>query len=238
MKIKTSNKIILIAGALPILSVIFLLADLRIDLRDEGNSEEPSAGASDLVVRTLSLEGFSEISVKGVWKINLIQGDNFLVNVSATESVMREINIEKNNTGLALDSGTKYEHSSDAKLTTANITLPTVSGIDIQGTTTLTLSDLDIDSISIRSLGFTNISGDKCMIQDLEFKSTGLSRMDLSKIPVTNAYLQCEGVYAIGILMNGGKLSGIINGWGSFDYQGDVRVNELLVNNVQANAVH
>lgn len=235
---KTSNKIILIAGALPVLSVILLLANLRMDLSREGNSKVSSSGASDLIARTLSLEGFSEISVKGVWKINLTQGDNFLVNVSATESVMREINIEKNKNRLVLDSGTKYEHSIEAKHTTANITIPTVSGIDINGTTTLTLSGLDIDSISIRSLGFTNISGDECIIQDLDFRNTGLSRMDLSNIPVTNAYLDCQGIYAIGILMNGGKLSGIINGLGTFDCQGDVSENELLVNDAQDYMVH
>lgn len=230
MKIKLSNKILLTAGAVPVLFIIVMFFALRFFPWGDVNSLEPLSGTSGMITRTFALEGFSEISIKGVWKVNLIQGDSFLVNISARGSDMDKIIAEREGNRLVLDLETDFKRSGGSRSITAAITLPSVSSIDMDGVTTVNLSGLEIDSVSIRSEGVANLSGDKGMIRDLAFKGNGVTRIQLSAVPITNADLQCEGVYAIGILMNGGKLSGIINGMGTFDYQGDVSANELMIN--------
>jgi hypothetical protein len=237
MKIKTSNKILLIAGAVPILFIILLLITMRIIPSGGGTSQASSSGAADMTTRTLPLKGFSEISTKGNWIINLVQGDNFLVNISAPESVINEIKAENNGTKLVLDSE-KFKDSKDVMPIKADITLPAVSIIDTAGKTAINLSSLNIDSISIRSDGPTNITGDKGMIRDLKLNGTGLLRMDLSSVPVTNADLECQGVYMIKLLMNGGRLSGNLEGMGTFNYAGKVSVNEIRKNGDQSKVVH
>lgn len=238
MKIKTSNKILLIAGSIPILFIILMFCSLKFISWGGGSPQASNSSSSDLIKRTLPLEGFSEISLKGVWKVNLFQGDSFIVNISAPESAMNEIKAEKNGNELVLDSGTKPKGSGGNRRITAEITLPAVSRIDMEGVTSINLSDMQIESILIRSEGVANISGDKGMIRDLEFYGNGVTRMDLSAVPVTNASLKCPGVYTIKLLMNGGRLSGSLDGVGTFKYVGIAGVNELRVNGPQNKVVH
>jgi hypothetical protein len=238
IKMKTSNKILLIAGVAPILSVILLMAAIKIIPGGDASSQASPSGEPGMVSRTLPLEGFSEISTNGAWKVNLIQGDSFLVHISASESVMNEIKVEKNGNKLVLDAGTKFNRSSNAKHTTADITLPAVSRIDTEGMANINLSGLNIDSLTIHSEGVAKISGDKGMIRDLEFNGNGALMMDLSTIAITNADLKFQGAYMIGLLMNGGRLSGSLEGMGFCNYEGNISVNEILVNGSPNKVVH
>ena len=235
---KTSNKFLLIAGSVPILFIILMLATLKFYPWAEANSQAVLSDTSDLVTRTLPLEGFSEISTNGAWKVNLSQGDSFLVNISAPEPDINNIKAQINGDRLILDdSDTKFKRTARSKSITADITLPTVSGIDMEGVTTVKLG-MDIDSVLIRSEGVANISGDKGMIRNLQFIGNGITMLELSAIPVTNADLKCQGIYTIALLMNGGKLSGSIEGLGTFDYDGGVSVNEIIVNNNRNKIIH
>lgn len=238
MKIKTSNKILLIAGSIPIIFIILMLSALKFIPLGEGSSRASTPASSGLVTRTLPLEGFSEISLKGVWKVNLFQGNGFAVKISASEPAMKEVKAEKYENELVLDSGIKPRGSSGNRRITADITLPVVSRIDIEGVAGINLFEMDIDTISIRSEGVADISGDKGMIRDLQFYGHGVTRMDLSAVPVTNASLNCPGVYTIKLFMNGGRLSGNLDGVGTFKYEGIAGVNELRVNGPQNKVVN
>ena len=239
MKIKLSNKILLIAGAVPILFIILMLSAFKFFSSGEVNSQGSSTGVPNQITRALPLEGFSEISVTGVWKVNIFQGKNFLVNISATESDLDKIRAEKNGNELVLDIKEEFKHSKDYERITADITLPDLSRINIMnGVATINLSGLDIDSLSVKTLGVANISGDKGSIRDLEFDNQGVLRTDLSAIQVTNANIMCNGVFTIELLMNGGRLSGNLNGIGSLNYHGDVSENDIRVNGPFSKVVH
>jgi hypothetical protein len=76
------------------------------------------------------------------------------------------------------------------------------------------------------------------MIRDLEFNGEGVLMMDIPTILINNADLKFQGAYIIGLMMNGGRLSGRLEGMGFCNCEGDVRVNEILVNGSQNKVVH
>jgi hypothetical protein len=238
MKIKLSNKILLIAGIVPILFIVLMLLALKFFPWGEVNPQSSSSATSDLITRTFSLEGFSEITINGIPRVNLYRGDTFLTKVSAPEAEVDNIKAEKNGTKLVLDFKSDLKSSTGPKSITADITLPEALTIDTQGVIDINLSGLNIGSLFIRAQGPVSVTGHDAMIRDLKLNSSGLTRIDLLSVPVTNADLECQGVYSIVLMMSGGRLSGNLGGIGSFDYKGKVSVNELKVNGSRNNMAY
>ena len=238
MKIKLSNKILLTAGAVPILFIIIMFFVLKYFLWEEGTSQATSIGASKLITKSLSLEGFSEIVVNGISSVNVYRSDNYLVKISAPEDEVDNVKGEKNGTTLSLDFISDLKSSTGPKPITVEIMLPEVSTVHIQRATKIDLSGLKINSLFITAKGVVKVTGNDAMIHDLKFNNSGTTSIDLSSIPITNAELECQGVYSIVIMMNGGRLAGNIGGVGSFDYKGTVSVNELRINGSQNNMAY
>jgi|WetSurMetagenome_2_1015567.scaffolds.fasta_scaffold158848_2 hypothetical protein len=235
MKIKLSNKLLLIAGSVPILFIVVMLFVFKFFLWDGGNSQANSIDTSNLITKTLPLEDFTEITINGISSVNISRGDTYLVKITAPKDEMDKIKGEKNGTSLSLDYTPNAKNSIGPKQITGEIMLPEASTIHIQRAAKIDLSGLKINSLFITAQGPVKVTGNDAMIHDLKLNNAGATSIALSSVPVTNADLFCQGVYSIEIMMNGGRLSGDIGGLGSVNFQGTVSVNELRVNGSQNN---
>jgi len=238
MKIKPSNKLLLIAGSVPIFFIIIMLFVFKFFLWDGDNSQVSSIDTSNLITKTLPLEDFSELTINGISSVNISRGDTYLVKITAPKDEMGKIKGEKNGTTLSLDYTPDLKNSTGPKQIAAEIMLPEAATIHMQRVTKINLSGLKINSLSITAQGPVSLTGIDSMIQNLKFNNAGATSIALSSVPVTNADLYCKGVYSIQIMMNGGRLSGDIAGIGSFDYQGTVRLNELRINGSSNNMAY
>jgi hypothetical protein len=113
-----------------------------------------------------------------------------------------------------------------------------ISSIDLLVGANLHLSGFNADSLSINVKGTSNLSGSDGQIEKLVLTGTGKLNADLTGITVSNAEIKCNGIYTVGLLMSGGRLSGILKGAGVVTYQGDVSANEITANNPQSKVVH
>ena len=235
---KTSNKILLVAGTIPLVFVFILAIVIRITALNSESIHAFQTESYALETRTVLLDGFKKISTQGPFEINLVQGDEYLVEISAPGNIIDDIIAEKRGDALFLDSSDKSKRLGGLKQIQASITMPSISQIDMKGATTVSLSRFSIDSLSIRAEGMTDITGSKSTIHDLAFSGKGASNMELSSIPVTNADIECEGMFTIDLLMDGGVLSGDLRGPGKLSYEGDVSSNEIRAEGPFSKVVH
>jgi hypothetical protein len=236
MKMKNSNKILLGAGLIPVLIIILMFLALKIMPNNAFKNMSSQSGAK--ASRTIDLRDFSKLSIKGVWAIHLIQGSDYKVEIKALEESIDKIKVEKRDSILFIDDNPNSLKSNDNKNQEATIILPVLDEIDLNGVNNLNLSGIKCEDFSIHTEGATRISNSDGSIQNLSIGGNGVSTINLSGISVTNAIIEYQGVYYINLLMNGGRLSGRLDGLGSFNYQGDVSVNEIKVNNNSNKVTH
>ena len=96
----------------------------------------------------------------------------------------------------------------------ATITLPLIERIDVNCITNLDLSGIKNDFLKITMNGVTKISASDSSFQELSLFESGVSTIDLSNVPVTNAEVECDGTFTVDLTMNGGRLFGSLNGVG------------------------
>jgi hypothetical protein len=252
MKMKKSNKILLVAGATPILVIFLLLLATRITLPEDDLKVISSIyNVSPHTTKKIDLAGFNEISAKGDWKIHLIQGDTYKVEIKAKEDMIGRLPVEKRGSILFL--GEQASPSTNMnnptriniilgknndKLPEVTIILPMVSRINLDGMINLDLSGIKNNDLSIHIMGPIEISGSNCTINNISISGTAMSALNLSNINVTNANVDLDGGYTISLLMAGGRLSGRLGGIGKLIYSGNVSENTIQVDNPKSSIIH
>jgi len=231
MKMKKSNRILLAVGAVPVIVVVSAIIIGRSFLPNETikTIDASSAAYGTEGVKSFDIEGFSWISIKGNWTVNVVQKDGYKVEINAPEEILEKIIVEKRDNTLVLDKGQAAIDSNGNISLEATITLPSVSKIEINGVTNLDMSGIMADSLAIETQGVTRIVGNGGKIRDLSLKGKGVSTVDLNGISSTNAGVDYEGTYTINLMMDGGRLTGRLDGVGKLKYSGNITSNEVRV---------
>jgi hypothetical protein len=238
---KTSHKILVFAGIVPVFIVILTVLSMKDILEDTGESIAPYSDSHPRVKKEVLVRDFSKISTDGIWGIHVIQGDDFSVELEAPEKIIEDIKVEKSDDTLFLVSRKKpfsklattqasvtLPSISEAYLQ-ACITLPSISEIHLHGIANLNLSGFDSEAITMNIQGVSKISGIHNMIQQLTFTGNGVLFLDMYDTTVTNAYINYNGVYNMKVTIGGGRLSGQMSGIGTLHCRGDVGINDIQV---------
>ncbi|MFC1495268.1 GIN domain-containing protein [Thermodesulfobacteriota bacterium] len=232
---KTSNKIIIFTGAVPFIIALIMIFSLRNIMSEEAdpallNSEEINAEQINSEKRSFDFRDFENISAEGVWDINLLYDDNFNVELLAPESMMSKITIDKKGRTLKLLSKkNSYSIFSINKRPRINISLPVISGLDIDGVAAVKYVNFKNIKTSVEMDGVLSISGKNSTIDQFFLKGDGVLYVAMNDLPVTNAHINHNGIYMINMLMNGGELKGRLDGIGIMIAPGDIRENSIKV---------
>lgn len=238
---KTSHKILVFAGIVPMFIVILTVLSMKDILEDTGDITLPYNDSHTRVKKEVLVKDFSKISTDGRWGIHIIQGDGFSVELEAPEKIIDDIKLEKIDDTLFLVSRDKPFSklvTPQASVTLpsisetylqASITLPSISEIHLHGMTNLDLSGFDSETITINAQDVSKISGMDNMIQQLTFTGNGILFLDMYDTTVTNAHINYNGVYNMKVTIAGGRLSGQISGIGTLHCRGDVGINNIEV---------
>jgi hypothetical protein len=239
MKIKTSNKILLVAGAIPVLVLFLLLLTIRIMMPGNTlNAMGPQVIVGPQIVKTIELEGFNEISVNGPWRLHVIQRDRYKIEIKVPQQLVEKLIVEKRGNTLFIGENPGAMFQGGNKNLEATVIIPVVSKIDLNGVNSVDLSGINNDNLNISMQGVTTVTGLDSAIKDLSLKGKGVSTIDMTGVSVTNASVECNGTYTINLFMNGGRLSGRLDGIGNLNYRGYITSNEVLANSPVSSVVH
>jgi len=238
---KTSHKILVFAGIVPMFIGVLMLLYVKNILEDTGDTTDPYIDSHPRVTKEVLVKDFSKISTDGIWRIHVIQGDDFTVELEAPEKSIEDIKLEKSDDMLFLVSRKKPFSkliapkasitlpSSILAIPQAFITLPSISEIHLHGMTNLGLSGFDSEAITIDAQDVSTISGKDSMIQQLTLTGNGILLLDMYDTTVTNAHIDYNGLYNVKMAIAGGRLSGQLNGIGTLHCRGDIGVNDIEV---------
>ncbi len=223
---KTSNIILLTAGIIILASIQAFLFHAKNVIEGAEDCMTQRIESESVTVTRVGVSDFTSISAESTLDISLVRGDDYSVELkTATNSSNNEVMFEKKGSTLFIrNKNNRFLYSPRV-----TITMPSVEKIALNGVSSLSFSEFDINELGIRTEGVVSVSGNNSTIQNLMFSGNGLLRLDLSDVPVKNAEIRHEGLYLVELLMNGGVLAGKITGMGSLNWRGDVSENRIKV---------
>jgi hypothetical protein len=223
---KQSQIVVLSAFALVALGMILsagiarvALSQLAPEVRDR-SPQEPGAQAT----RTLDLDGFRGIAVRGVWRVTLVRSDEWSVELSFPENFADHLQVRVQGDRLVVEDSTRdrSRRGSNDRFS-ARVSMPELTSAEISGTSAFDFSGFNGERLTIRVSGAAEIQGDASRYRELELAVSGAGRADLRGVTVVDAFVNLSGAGRASLALDGGVLSGNLSGAGRVDYSGSVR---------------
>ena len=174
--------------------------------RDCWKTDSPATAACDLVFDpTTSNDGvcgsralqfdftdFTEISVPTVFNVTVVQGQEFMVQVTVDEDVADRIDVTQ--TGSVLSIALAFGDSNIQTLE-AFVTMPVLNRIELTGVVTASISNFNQASMTVDVGNVSQLRGDGLTIGDLTATISGVSQLDFGDShPVDIADVTVSGV--------------------------------------------
>jgi hypothetical protein len=177
--------------------------------------------------RTLDLTGFDSVVVEGAWMVRIKQGENYGVEILYPSGKEDQILVEIRGSDLVLD--TRDWHARSGEGLIAEISMPALSEIRIEGAADATFSGFNEDSLDVIIGGAASIKGYDTEVKNLRVRLQGIGQIDLEDVQSVNAEVDLEGAGEIRLYMDGGVLDGSLEGLGSIVYSGIVSEENIKV---------
>jgi len=176
-------------------------------------------GTGDVVTQTRQVASFDRILTKGASHLQIAVGIPVSVKVEAQPNIQEVI--ETTSSGGTLTVSEKKQYRTE-KIARIIITAPSLSGLDIQGSSTATISGVHGPAldISISGAGDVSASGN---IGRLSLDSSGVGNADLRRLQSRDAVVRLSGVGNARV-GPASTLDVSVNGVGSVTYLGSPRI--------------
>ncbi len=233
---KTSNRVLLIAGIILVVVMIILGGVFSYTLKSlvSLNSDKANPDFTfekNMEVYTYSFSDFERIDVRGKWKISVKRGDEWKVKVGCGKALSDMLKVEQKRDSLYLEfvPGRKFGN----KRATAVIVLPRFVGLKGEGGLTLYFEGFHkMDRLNVSFSGGLSLRGTKSDYKQLSLSIDGGGSVDLKDVPVHDADVVIDGAGNVVLSMSGGRLNGEINGAGILTYYGTVKRRNVSINGI------
>lgn len=234
---KTSNKILVGVAAIILVIGLGLIIGIRVILHNaEGETgfiqSKPSFSAGDWIEKEYEYRDFKQVEFSGGWKAALESGKEYRIVVRLPKELEDVLEVKKR--GGTLLVGTDKIYDMEGKHFEVRITMPELEALEAIGGIDARLSGFSGSTMFIEGSGGLNIVAEDCRYDDLRFETSGGTNAELRDMPVRNAHIESTGALNMVLTMEGGELSGRINGVCSLDYYGEVSNNTLSVSGVSS----
>jgi hypothetical protein len=163
---------------------------------------------------------FTSIVVTGGWTLTLLQGSDYLVDVTASERAMDEVYVYQRGDELRLS--IKSGIGTVTGNLKAIVTVPDLDRIQIDGGVTGTIEAFETDELEIEVDGAASIRALDCDFGKLDIDVDGAATLDFWESSVRDVFLEMDGAAQLSVTMDGGDLAGVIRGVGQVTYRGEV----------------
>jgi Putative auto-transporter adhesin, head GIN domain len=142
----------------------------------EGESKEPIVGSGTLATKTWDLTGFDRVQVRSTFRAAITKGTTFKVTTTADDNVLPLLQVVKDGTTLKIGlSRGSYRLKSQLK---ADVTLPTLLGLDITGASKGTLKGFQSErELKLGISGSSELAG-SLAVETCDFKVDGSSTLN------------------------------------------------------------
>ena len=172
-------------------------------IQDEQGDLSGNAAVMEMGFDDEQLSGFDTIKTLGGWSVVITGGDRYDVSVTGSESALADVNVFTRNNVLHL------EIRSGLRSVTGNlkavVVLPDLERFESAGSANVTLSELDLDRLSLDVDGAASLRANNVRIEDLSIDVNGASSLDFSNAEVINANVDMDGASNLDITMAGNQ---------------------------------
>lgn len=190
-----------------------------------GRSAVPGSGS--VISKSFPIEGLRALVVEGGWQLTLTRGERASVLVNAPADAMKDVSVASQG-GTVTISLTHEAKVLQGKLT-ATVVSPVVNRVDLRGGVKATIEGFVEPSLLISISGAGSVTGSGNRVENLTVKSAGAADLNFKSSTATNAVVEVAGAGRIVLTMNGGNLSGRLDGVGKVDYYGSVSSQNVQV---------
>lgn len=232
MKMKKSQ--IAVLGALGLIALIMLVmmglgriaVGNSVDFNSNNGSDNSSSSGGN-ISETLDIDDFDSVVVKGAWKVRIYQSQDIGVEVNYPSSMANQLLAESKGSQLIL--GAQDWHAGNGDDLIAYIYMPSLTELRIDGAADASFQGFNENEMNVFLDGAAQIKGYDSEVKDLNVRLQGIGQIDLEGVQAVNAKVNLEGAGEIKLDMNGGELTGSLEGLGHVSYSGFVSVEEVEV---------
>ncbi len=180
-------------------------------------------GSGNVVTREMDLSGFTRLNVSGAFRVYLTQSDRYRVVISADDNLWDSLEISKSGDTLRIDfkPGTVGIQSATLE---AEISMPTLKGIDVSGASKLT-GEMNTGDLSAEVSGASQFTLEGTG-GDLTLNVSGASRADLSQFVVEDANVEASGASQATVNVEG-RLDAEASGASRVRYRGNPTLGRI-----------
>jgi hypothetical protein len=152
-------------------------------------SEKGAHGSGNIATEKRDLDGFRSVEVSGAFKVEIVAGKDFSVEVQADDNIIPlvDTHVSGETLYIELDKGVSTKNDMIVRLTAPNI-----DQVESSGASKVNLSDIRNDSLNIQASGASKIvvSGET---SKLEIEISGASGVDAEQLRASNVRVDASG---------------------------------------------
>ena len=229
-QMKTKNKIILFTLIVPFIIVAIMILNIKKRLNGDMDPALLSSEQEIAFKKSFDFDNFENISAEGFWSIHLTHGNHYKIELIAPEEIINEIAVRKTENTLFFKSeNNSVSLFSMNKRVRMDITLPLISKLDAKGIADILFTDFQNSETSISMDGVINVAGENCTFNQFSLSGSGVMNASTNEMPITNAHFDYRGIYNIAIQIDGGSLTGYLDGIGRITASGEISENSIFV---------
>lgn len=173
-------------------------------------------GSGNVVTENRDLSGFNGVEVGGVFKVEIVAGKEYSVEVEADDNLVPLINTEVEDGVLKIGTEKSISKKSALKI---RISAPNIETLDTSGVSGITLSGVKNSALSIQSSGASKINVEGAT-GNLTIDVSGASVVDAVGLQATNAKVRASGASKITVNASN-EIDADLSGASKVRYAGD-----------------
>lgn len=237
---RKSQTVMLSALGVMAFIVVMLVGVARVAVSSMDTGSEQHASRKDYSVssgKNLDIRDFDSIRLVGSWKVKLIQGDDWHVELNYPDGRKQDLKATVEDGRLTLDPG-DYNSTWDwnwwkgwnnKEVYSARIVLPKLKSLEIAGASNLNFDGFSGGDLRIIISGAGNLEGEQGHYDNLSLIMSGAGNVDMRDMKFTDALVNLSGAGNVRLGMDGGVLSGNLSGFGNIEYYGPVKDERVNV---------
>ena len=208
-----TNRILATSGVVLVLLTAGVMVAIRVfaaPARDAGDGPDAD--------RRIEVEGFDVLELSGGWELQLTQADEYSAVLAGDRELLDTAEVSTAGDRLSIYLHEDVDENRTVRIT---ITAPAIEALSLAGAVNGTIAGLDASELTVLAEGATNLVFEDSSIGDLTLRTEGAANIDLGEALVENAVLALAGANQLRITMNGGSLTGRVEGVGNVRYSGE-----------------